>query len=1226
MANKKKLATSVAAVATAAALLLGGTFAWQSVNQTALNEGADTVNPGGRLHNDMWYVSAEENNNDIYVENFAEEDIFARVRLSEYMEIVLNQGTPGEKAVAVAGSKTDKDPAGETDTTGRNLYDYTYATHYFHDVDNDPTTPSNATEEYWEWTMGNADSVLPYYMPTFNKNKDSVAPDLNGLYRDRVGGISDRSWKQYTELDGETALPETYSGYASDSSKNGKAIYDADSNMDDELKELDAVALENIINRTTDITAYEKAIKLQEETHEAKPVGETKGLISLTKWLAMVNTDGVYNEDKHGGYWVYDDTADGEDVDTAPDGAGWVYWSSPIKGGEATGLLLDGIKLKNVMDDTWYYAIEAVGQFVTANDLGSVETGDGFYANGETITDGAFELLGKVIGFEEKLTINGPTGLVMGQTAQYSVSMTRGGVPVEAPAVTWSIEPTVAAAAEDGGENTVAGVTISETGLVTVADNAQVGLSFDVVAATASVSVRQTVTIGYPTLTLYTDSVTQTLIEEDVYQSYKVVFTDSEVATDQFEMTSITDGDGTDLTNGSWNEWLNEISYDSATQILTAYDYYGWGLKITFGAEGTEQTYVAEFLPVETLEITVNSDGTATGELGSWDDRYYALKFKDAEGNPIDAQISNVALSGEYANGTTYEPFNGSVKDYLFVKDNEQHVAFTADYNGQQIDIIAKYETAYNGSNDPIQVSMAEMTYDSDSDVYAGVISDSFLTGNGNSSSGVAASYSFVTEEGKKVTLRSKEGTPLTEGSAIIDTNGLTYLSLENSNMSRTVTLEGVDEDDNVYTYVFTVIKAPAYDVKITANVENQPDYVELDEDERYTSLDIMMRGDTEYRVPFINTYKRALGFADAEATIRWHSGNYNYDNLHSFTDDGVLIVTPYFHTDESSGYEMLYPSAYVTLGGQESKSETTFYGHIYSEVVPIERGKAHRVSEVFSDMMVEGDTLDLNNGFSFAWYESKNNTFVTKDADGKDGTITIGYDEPDTLYDNIYTYVTVIHSDGTTESLRKSFYPVDPKAAPGETVTLTVPVDTTWSDLSDELIDFAQNGGTVTFTMPSASVGSGEKIYTLNVIKSDGSTTTFNVVREADPIVVKLVDNGTETVLTQDSVVSLVFDVTDLGYDSDKGEYIRTSSSDNIQFKAYYTGYGAGETEIKDVQWMFDDRSYYLGYNSITGDVDLLEYGLKYQPSSIRNVFVKATTTDGRTILFPVNVNITYM
>ena len=64
MASKKKAATTVVAVATAAALLLGGTFAWQSISQTALNEASDVINPGGRLHNDLWYVDAKTTNND----------------------------------------------------------------------------------------------------------------------------------------------------------------------------------------------------------------------------------------------------------------------------------------------------------------------------------------------------------------------------------------------------------------------------------------------------------------------------------------------------------------------------------------------------------------------------------------------------------------------------------------------------------------------------------------------------------------------------------------------------------------------------------------------------------------------------------------------------------------------------------------------------------------------------------------------------------------------------------------------------------------------------------------------------------------------------------------------------------------------------------------------------------------------------------------------------------
>lgn len=37
MANSKKKLTSAVAVVTAAALLLGGTFAWQSISQEALN-------------------------------------------------------------------------------------------------------------------------------------------------------------------------------------------------------------------------------------------------------------------------------------------------------------------------------------------------------------------------------------------------------------------------------------------------------------------------------------------------------------------------------------------------------------------------------------------------------------------------------------------------------------------------------------------------------------------------------------------------------------------------------------------------------------------------------------------------------------------------------------------------------------------------------------------------------------------------------------------------------------------------------------------------------------------------------------------------------------------------------------------------------------------------------------------------------------------------------------
>ena len=103
--KKKKVVSTIAAVATSAALLLGGTLAWQSANQVALNEASDVINPGGRLHDDF-----DGTNKDVYVENFTPEDtgepIYARIRLQEYFEIVTNYDTAAEKVHTLVGTAT----------------------------------------------------------------------------------------------------------------------------------------------------------------------------------------------------------------------------------------------------------------------------------------------------------------------------------------------------------------------------------------------------------------------------------------------------------------------------------------------------------------------------------------------------------------------------------------------------------------------------------------------------------------------------------------------------------------------------------------------------------------------------------------------------------------------------------------------------------------------------------------------------------------------------------------------------------------------------------------------------------------------------------------------------------------------------------------------------------------------------------------------------------------
>lgn len=65
--GQKKLGMAAITTTLAAAILVSGTFAWQSISQLVTNEGDGKANPGGRLHD---YFNGE--NKDIFVENFTD--------------------------------------------------------------------------------------------------------------------------------------------------------------------------------------------------------------------------------------------------------------------------------------------------------------------------------------------------------------------------------------------------------------------------------------------------------------------------------------------------------------------------------------------------------------------------------------------------------------------------------------------------------------------------------------------------------------------------------------------------------------------------------------------------------------------------------------------------------------------------------------------------------------------------------------------------------------------------------------------------------------------------------------------------------------------------------------------------------------------------------------------------------------------------------------------------
>lgn len=335
MKNKRKVLASVSAVALSAAIILSGTFAWQSINQTAKNEVAgEGINPGGRLHDDFNGETKK-----VYVENFGEENIFARIRLDEYMEF-------GEGA----GLKTGDAGYDSKDTTTLGTGDIndpsTWTPHKPGASVEDCDTTDPGFHDYFKWTMGGK----TWYMPTFDKNKDSLDADINGTLKGTGTGTPYDDYIEYKSGDKEW----------------GNAIYDNDDNTVQD-------------GNTTSVR----------EEHEAAETLDAT-VITMQQWI-----DGGRQQ---GNFWVYD-------VD------GWAYWANPIEPGTATGMLLASIEQIAEPDEDWYYSINAVGQFATAGDWGDKVQGTGFYdtSKGAAPTANAEILLNQIAGLVD-VTITTDSG------------------------------------------------------------------------------------------------------------------------------------------------------------------------------------------------------------------------------------------------------------------------------------------------------------------------------------------------------------------------------------------------------------------------------------------------------------------------------------------------------------------------------------------------------------------------------------------------------------------------------------------------------------------------------------------------------------------------------------------------------------------------------------------------------------------------------------------------
>ena len=361
--NKRQ---AIIAVALAAVIGLSGTFAWQSISQQALNEAKGISNPGGRLHDDY---SGPDGNKDVYVENFGDQDIFARVRLFEYMEIGKGAGTKGTQDAN--GSWTASvDNKATSLVNGAEINDVSSWTLHLPGTndenistgDETKTNWANSTQtfhSYFTWTMGGEgdNGGQTVYLPTFNKNKDSLAADINGT----LAGVNGVAYADYVNYADSTV-------YGVGKDVTGAAYYDAD---DDTTDEGNGTGNGNGGTQNTNYTA-------KEETHKiAKTL--TASVITMATWNSMPDTTVYSNTDDTTVVTIGKDTF----VGWVYDEDGWAYWSQPIKPGTATGLLLDKVSTKDKADE-WYYGINVEAQFITANDLGQTgANATGFYRNEE---------------------------------------------------------------------------------------------------------------------------------------------------------------------------------------------------------------------------------------------------------------------------------------------------------------------------------------------------------------------------------------------------------------------------------------------------------------------------------------------------------------------------------------------------------------------------------------------------------------------------------------------------------------------------------------------------------------------------------------------------------------------------------------------------------------------------------------------------------------------------
>lgn len=289
------------------ALLVGGTFAFRAFEQQAINdrEREHDVNVGGRVHD---YYNRDTENKDVFIENYSERPIMARIRLSEYLET--RQRNVEDFTPLVSG------------TSRENVGSWTRwipsATNINDRANNNA---SNAFDRYSELTFGwsREEQSAPWYLPTFNQDNLDQRTASAGHARDWIAGSG--------AVDGITD-GTTHPGEGTDDFWSSGISYTNGSE-----------------GTTWPGSATATRITSQNLQQERPPM-------TIQQWGLLPN------ENRIGNFWVIDHQT------------GWAYWANRLEPGEATSYLLDAAVMTDAIEDTVlngfsYYAINVESELVS---------------------------------------------------------------------------------------------------------------------------------------------------------------------------------------------------------------------------------------------------------------------------------------------------------------------------------------------------------------------------------------------------------------------------------------------------------------------------------------------------------------------------------------------------------------------------------------------------------------------------------------------------------------------------------------------------------------------------------------------------------------------------------------------------------------------------------------------------------------------------------------------